>query len=117
MRAWVLDSPRIWAWKTGLLATPVCMALGQLWRLNHSIRLRTVTVASVAGAGAVAALWTLWREHNRNIERRGAEDAHSKFLAAVETSLDAFSILESVRDKSGTIVDFRIQYANAKQRR
>jgi diguanylate cyclase (GGDEF)-like protein/PAS domain S-box-containing protein len=89
------------------------MALGQLWRLNHSIRLRTVTVASVAGAGAVAALWTLWREHNRNIERRGAEDAHSKFLAAVETSLDAFSILESVRDKSGTIVDFRIQYANA----
>jgi diguanylate cyclase (GGDEF)-like protein/PAS domain S-box-containing protein len=61
----------------------------------------------------VAALWSLWREHSRNVERRGAEDAHSKFLAAVETSLDAFSILESVRDKSGAIVDFRIQYANA----
>jgi diguanylate cyclase (GGDEF)-like protein/PAS domain S-box-containing protein len=59
------------------------------------------------------ALWSLWREHNRSVERKGAEDAHSKFLAAVETSLDAFSILESVRDKSGAIVDFRIQYANA----
>jgi diguanylate cyclase (GGDEF)-like protein/PAS domain S-box-containing protein len=72
-----------------------------------------VAAASVAGAGAVAALWSLWREHNRNVERRGGEEAHSKFLAAVETSLDAFSILESVRDKSGKIVDFRIQYANA----
>jgi len=59
------------------------------------------------------ALWSLWREHNRSVERKGAEDAHSKFLAAVETSLDAFSILESVRDKSGAIADFRIQYANA----
>jgi diguanylate cyclase (GGDEF)-like protein/PAS domain S-box-containing protein len=67
----------------------------------------------VAGAGIVMALWSLWREHTQNIERRGAEEAHSKFLAAVETSLDAFSILESVRDKSGAIVDFRIQYANA----
>ena len=113
MKAWVLDSPRLWDWKTGLVAAPVCLVLGQLWRLNHSVRLRTVAAASVAGAGVVAALWSLWREHNLNVERRGAEDAHSKFLAAVETSLDAFSILEAVRDKSGAIVDFRIQYANA----
>lgn len=113
MRALAVDSPRTWAWKTGLFATPVCLALGQLWRLNHSMRLRTVAAASVAGAGAVMALWSLWREHNRSVERKGAEDAHSKFLAAVETSLDAFSILESVRDKSGAIADFRIQYANA----
>jgi len=113
LRAWILDSPRIWDWKTGLVAAPVCLALGQLWRLNHSVRFRTIAAASVAGAGVVAALWSLWREHNRNVERRGAEEAHSKFLAAVETSLDAFSILEAVRDGSDTIIDFRIQYANA----
>ncbi len=81
--------------------------------MNHSVRLRTLAAASAAGTGAAVALWSLWREHNRTVERKGAEDAHSKFLAAVETSLDAFSILESVRDKSGAIIDFRIQYANA----
>ncbi len=113
MRAWVLDYPRTWAWKTGLAAVPVCLALEQLWRQNHNVRYRTLAAVSVAGSGVVAALWSLWREHSRNVERKGAEDAHSKFLAAVETSLDAFSILESVRDKSGAIVDFRIQYANA----
>ena len=117
LRVWVLESPRTWAWKTGLFAAPVWVALGQFWRMNHSIRFRTVAVASAAGTGAVVALWSLWREHNRNVERKGAEDAHSKFLAAVETSLDAFSILEAVRDKSGTIVDFRIQYANANAER
>jgi diguanylate cyclase (GGDEF)-like protein/PAS domain S-box-containing protein len=96
-----------------LTAVPVCLALGQLWRANHTIRLRTVAAASVAGVGVVAALWSLWREHNRNLGSKASEEAHSKFLAAVESSLDAFSILESVRDQSGTIVDFRIRYTNA----
>ena len=113
MKAWALDYPRTWAWKAGLAVVPAWLALGLYWRLNHNVRLRTVAAAGVAGVGAVGALWSLWREHNRNVGRRASDEANSKFLAAVETSLDAFSILESVRDKSGEIVDFRIQYANA----
>jgi diguanylate cyclase (GGDEF)-like protein len=66
-----------------------------------------------AAAGTLFGLWSLVREHHRNIARRGAEEAQSKFLAAAEASLDAFSLLDAVRDKSGRIVDFRIQYVNA----
>ncbi len=69
--------------------------------------------AGLAAVGVLSALWALWQEHDRNVELRGAREAHSKFLAAAEASLDAFSILESVRNHAGEIVDFRIQYVNA----
>lgn len=68
--------------------------------------------AGVAAAGVLIALWSLLREHDRRVERRGAREAHSKFEAAAEASLDAFTILESIRNR-GRIVDFRIQYVNA----
>lgn len=66
-----------------------------------------------AGAGALLTIWSLIRERDRSIARKGAEEAQLKFVAAAEASLDAFSLLDSVRDKSGRIVDFRIQYVNA----
>ncbi len=113
LRAWVLDYPRSWVWKTGLATVPVCLALGELWRLNHGVRFGEVAAVSLAGVGSVVALWSLWREHDRDLERGGAEEANFKFLAAVNTCLDAFFILECVRDKSGQIIDFRFQHANA----
>ena len=42
-----------------------------------------------------------------------ADEDREKFLAAAESSLDAFYILESVRDEANNIVDFRFTYANA----
>jgi len=49
-------------------------------------------------------------------ERKKAEKAllesEERFRTSVETLLDAFSILSAVRDESGRIVDFRIEYAN-----
>jgi diguanylate cyclase (GGDEF)-like protein/PAS domain S-box-containing protein len=42
-----------------------------------------------------------------------AEEDREKFLAAAESSLDGFYILESVRDDAKNIVDFRFTYANA----
>jgi diguanylate cyclase (GGDEF)-like protein/PAS domain S-box-containing protein len=44
---------------------------------------------------------------------RGVAEAQSMFYAAAEASLDAFSMLECVRDKSRRIIDFRIHYVNA----
>ena len=42
-----------------------------------------------------------------------ASREREQFIAAAESSMDAFYIFESVRDESGRIVDFRISYVNA----
>jgi diguanylate cyclase (GGDEF)-like protein/PAS domain S-box-containing protein len=67
--------------------------------------------------GAPVAVWAWWREYGRASKQRGVQEAHSQFLAATETSLDAFGLLESVRNDAGEIVDFRILYVNANAER
>lgn len=109
----MLPSPPAWVWKAGLPTLPVVLMLTLAWRLNHGVHFEALTVVTLATTGTVVAFWALWREHNRTLERRGAAEAHSKFLAAAEANLDAFSLLESVRDESGEIVDFRFLYVNA----
>jgi diguanylate cyclase (GGDEF)-like protein len=44
--------------------------------------------------------------------RQTAEEEHRQFLAAAEGSMDGFYILDSVRDATGTIIDFRVRYVN-----
>jgi PAS domain-containing protein len=74
-----------------------------------------LTTVSLALAGTSAGVWALWRGFGRTARARskGVEEAHSQFLAAAETSLDAFGLLEAVRNGAGEIIDFRILYANA----
>jgi len=72
-----------------------------------------LTAVFLALAATSAVVWVLWREYGRAARSGGAEEAHSQFLAAAEASLDAFGLLESVRDDRGEIVDFRILYVNA----
>ncbi len=115
MRALALHSPR--GWKTSLFVAPACLVFGLLWWVSPGARFRALTAGILAAGGVAIALWALWREHNRNVERRGAEEAHSQFLAAAEANLDAFSLFESVRDKAGKIVDFRFLYVNANAER
>ncbi|PWT72336.1 MAG: GGDEF domain-containing protein [Proteobacteria bacterium] len=100
-------------WKTALSAVPLSLALGEVWRAHHGPYAGEMAAVGAAGAGALLGLWALLREHDRKVARKGAEESQSKFLAAAEASLDAFSLLDAVRDKSGRIVDFRIQYVNA----
>src|ERR1700754_2425210 len=100
-------------WKAGLSAVPVSLALGEMLRLRNAPFPAEMIAVGTAAAGAVLAIWSLVRDHDRKVAQRGAEEAQSKFVAAAEASLDVFSLLESVRDKSGRIVDFRVQYANA----
>jgi diguanylate cyclase (GGDEF)-like protein len=112
-----LDIPRPWVWKTVLSALPVWLAFGQFWRVNHGAHLGALIAVFVALAGTSVAVWALWREHGRAATLRGAQEAHSQFLAAAETSLDAFGLFESVRSDAGKIVDFRIFYMNANAER
>ena len=94
---------------------PVLLAFCRFWRLNCRAYwdLLTSILIAALGLGAAFVVWTLWYRHGRSATLQGARQAHSQFLAAAETSLDAFSLLESIRDAAGEIVDFRLQYVNA----
>jgi diguanylate cyclase (GGDEF)-like protein/PAS domain S-box-containing protein len=91
----------------------VCFAITILGSIFHGSRVDEFLLIGIISAGVVTALWFLRREHDREVATKGAKEAESKFFAATEVSLDAFSLLESVRDAAGQIVDFRIQYVNA----
>jgi diguanylate cyclase (GGDEF)-like protein/PAS domain S-box-containing protein len=67
--------------------------------------------ASVVVAMGVAVLYPYLRAMFRAV--MAANKEHEKFEVAAESSLDAFYILDSVRDSARNIVDFRFSYVNA----
>ncbi|HZY62917.1 MAG TPA: EAL domain-containing protein [Edaphobacter sp.] len=113
MSTWKLGVLQPRSWKIGLAVVSVFLVLGEFWRLNPHLRFTSIVVIALILVGAILALWALWLEYDRAIRRRAAVEAQSKFLAATETSLDAFVIFEAVRNNTGEIVDFRFQYVNA----
>ncbi len=113
MKAFALDVPRPWVWKIVLSSVPVFVALGLFWRINYGAHWGALTAILIAALGAAVAVWALWYDYGRTVERKGAREAHSQFLAAAETSLDAFYLLEPVRNDAGEIIDFRMLYLNA----
>jgi len=117
LRALTLHPPKTWIGKAGLYVVPVCLVLALFWRLHSDTYLIGMAVAVLAATGTAVALWTLWQEHSRAVDRRGASEAHSQFLAAAEANLDAFSLFEAVRNEAGEIVDFRFFYVNANTER
>lgn len=117
LKALTMHPPKTWAGKAGLYGVPACLVLALLWWLRPDEGLAGWTVAALAAIGTGIALFTLWQEHTRSVERRGASEAHSQFLAAAEVSLDSFSLFEAVRGEDGRIVDFRFLYVNANTER
>jgi diguanylate cyclase (GGDEF)-like protein/PAS domain S-box-containing protein len=113
LKAFAHDLPRPWVWKTALAALLLWVAFGQFWRVNHGLHLGALTPVYLALGGTAVALLGWWREYLRAAKLRSAQEAHLQFVAAAETSLDAFGLLESVRNDAGEIVDFRILYVNA----
>jgi diguanylate cyclase (GGDEF)-like protein/PAS domain S-box-containing protein len=85
--------------------------MSQIRRLND-VPLTMLFAIVVAVASTSVGLWALWNEHGRWAKLNGAQESYSRFLAATETSVDAFSLLESVRDDVGEIIDFRFVYVN-----
>jgi diguanylate cyclase (GGDEF)-like protein len=112
-----LDYPRPWIWPIAFLLLPVWIALELFSRVNRGDHLVALSTVFVGLAGTSIGLLALWREYGRAARLKGAQQAHSRFLAAAETSLDAFALLESVRNTAGEIVDFRILYVNANAER
>ena len=109
----MLDSPsRPWAWKTSLSAAPVCAAIGGFSRTHHDAVLGGIAAAIVAVVGVALAILSLWRKRMHSILHKRFEEAQTKFGAAAEASLDAFFLLDAMRDASGQIIDFRIHYLN-----
>jgi diguanylate cyclase (GGDEF)-like protein/PAS domain S-box-containing protein len=67
--------------------------------------------ASVVVAMGVAVLFPYVRSMLRAVVAANKE--HEQFIVAAESSLDAFYIMECVRDDADEIVDFRFSYVNA----
>lgn len=70
---------------------------------------------AIGGSGLAFCLWLRERGERRRREVREVE--YSKFLAATETSLDGFVILDAVRDEKGLILHFKFQYLNGNAER
>lgn len=62
----------------------------------------------------IAAASMVWRERESSLERRRAEEADRRFIAAAENGLDAFFLFDAVRAVDGTIRDFRFRFVNSK---
>jgi len=97
-------------------ASGVTRVLGLL-ELRHSrfgfsaaLEMISATLATVS-AGIVAALVGRTRDFLAVAHQSRRNEA--MFLAASESSLEAFYTLEAVRDKSGEIIDFEFTYLNA----
>lgn len=79
---------------------------GQIWPINAED-------LPVMTAGLAASIGVVLLVHYRNRADAKARASEERFRAAQDLSLDAFTILEAVRDPAGTIVDFQWKYANA----
>ena len=69
--------------------------------------------AFIWGTAFLTTILLVWRERNQAAAHRRANEEHACFIAAAETTPDAFFILDSVRNRAGDIVDFRYAYINS----
>jgi diguanylate cyclase (GGDEF)-like protein/PAS domain S-box-containing protein len=84
-------------------------------RLGEGRQTHTSSAANVFiwGTTFLATILLVWRERNQAVANRKASEEHARFIAAAETSPDAFFICDSVRNSAGDVVDFRYLYVNS----
>ena len=92
MKDSIIRGRQPWLWKIGLLLVAICLLVGLM---HYGLSVLTFVLG---GLGVVLAGWTVWNEHNRALKWKATQLEHFRFLAAAETSLDAFALLESVRE-------------------
>ena len=80
--------------------------------LSFSTELEMISATlAVVSAGIVAAL--VGRVQTFLLMARQSQRNEARFIAASESSLEAFYTLQSVRDKDGEIIDFEFTYLNS----
>ena len=92
--------------------TALLLLLDKLGVARRSPTSPTVAEAFIWGTVFLATVLLVWREKNQAAGHRKASAENARFIAAAETSLDAFSIFDSVRNSAGDVVDFRFKYVN-----
>jgi diguanylate cyclase (GGDEF)-like protein/PAS domain S-box-containing protein len=98
-------------WAGGLCA--LALLIHKVVQLGQSSLTPTVANGFIWGTTFLTVILLLWRERNHAASHRKASEEHARFITAAETSPDAFSILDSVRDKAGDIVGFQYKYVNS----
>jgi diguanylate cyclase (GGDEF)-like protein/PAS domain S-box-containing protein len=86
-----------------------------VWRVEaakHAPSLPAVNIL-IWGAVFLTTILLVWRERNQSVAYRRADEEDARYIAAAETSPDAFFIFDAVRNKAGEIVDFRFVYVNS----
>jgi diguanylate cyclase (GGDEF)-like protein/PAS domain S-box-containing protein len=85
-----------------------------VWRLENDRQTPPSAGASIFMWGVVffTIILLVWREKNHSLAHRRASKEDARFIAAAETSSDAFLLLDAVRNTEGDIIDFRFVYAN-----
>jgi diguanylate cyclase (GGDEF)-like protein/PAS domain S-box-containing protein len=86
-----------------------------VWRLAQEGQapLSPVANAFIWGTTFFATILLVWRERNQTAAHRRATEEDARFIAAAETSPDAFFIFDAVRNTADDIVDFRFVYVNS----
>ena len=79
-------------------------------RMAAGLALLAAPKTMATGIGVAATSILPWG-HRRSMHGR-METEHSRFIAAAETSLDGFCLLDATRDGSGQIIDFCATYLN-----
>ncbi len=112
MKRWLRGSrrARLIQFTAGIVAIFILLAVLDERRGSAA---SSIAGAFIWGTTFLTALLLVWRERNLAAAHRKASEEHARFIAAAETSPDAFFISDAVRNDDGDIVDFRYVYVNS----
>jgi PAS domain-containing protein len=91
----------------------LCLVLQRLGNQSHTTVAMSAASAFIWGSVFLVVLLLVWRERNHSVANRRASQENARLIGAAETSPDAFSICDSIRNATGDIVDFRYKYINS----
>ncbi|GAC1414997.1 MAG: hypothetical protein NVSMB62_01800 [Acidobacteriaceae bacterium] len=89
------------------------LLMGRLGRVGLSSPSPNATSVVIWTTTLLCVVLLIWRERNHALRHKAVSADYSRFILAAETSLEAFFVLDSVRNAEGEIVDFRCRYVNS----